>query len=301
MNTCKHFNDHLLTYHFDLVHSIHRKLMSKKQEYSVIKLIITDMDGTFLNSHGDYNRELFQEVVATMREQDVKFAPCTGKQVERVEELLGEQSKDFWILGDSATRIKHQGEYVYQSLLKNSVGLAIIDQLQAIEGSHIVIACTPDFAAITRDTPEHLQQRVRRSYAQVKLVDDYHDIRSDFVKITVYDENEQCPSIRPQLSQFDDQAYIVVSEAAWIDIADAGVHKGTTVERLQNMLGISKAETMVFGDGFNDIELMERADFSFAMRNAFEETKAVANFITRSNDEDAVMHTILQFLALQKK
>ena len=267
----------------------------------MIKLIITDMDGTFLNSHGDYNRDLFQQVVKTMREHGVQFAPCTGKQVERVEELLGEQSKDFWILGDSATRIKHQGKYVYQSLLCNALGLDIIRQLEAIEGSHIVIACTPEFAAIKRNTPEHLRTLVRRSYAHVKLVDKYDDISSDFVKITVYDENQQCPIIRPQLSHFDEQAYIVVSEAAWIDIANAGVHKGTTVERLQSMVGATEAETMVFGDGFNDIELMERAHFSFAMRNAFEETKAAANYITRSNDEDGVMHTILQFLALQKK
>ncbi|MEI8599058.1 HAD hydrolase family protein [Vibrio sp. M60_M31a] len=107
---------------------------------------------------------------------------------------------------------------------------------------------------------------MRRSYAEVKLVDSYEDITSDFVKITVYDENKQCPTIRPQLSHFDEQAYIVVSEAAWIDIANAGVHKGTTVERLQSIVGATEAETMVFGDGFNDIELMERAHFSFAMR-----------------------------------
>lgn len=69
----------------------------------MIKLIITDMDGTFLNSHGDYNRELFTRVVQVMQEHDVHFAPCTGKQVERVEELFGEQSENFWILGDSAT------------------------------------------------------------------------------------------------------------------------------------------------------------------------------------------------------
>ncbi|SIR35831.1 hypothetical protein SAMN05880558_11270 [Aeromonas sp. RU39B] len=267
----------------------------------MIKLIITDMDGTFLNNQGDYNRELFQDVVAVMRDQGVKFAPCTGKQVERVEELLGEQSRDFWILGDSATRIKHRGEYVYQSFLDNSLGLAIIRQLESIAGNHIVIACTPEFAAIRRDTPEPLQALVRRSYAQVNLVDAYEDITSDFVKITVFDENKQCAVIREQLSQFDNFAYIVVSEAAWIDIANAGVHKGTTVEMLQSILGVSKSETMAFGDGYNDIELMERADFSFAMRNAFEETKVVANYVTRSNDEDAVMHTILQFLTLQEK
>lgn len=265
----------------------------------MIKLIITDMDGTFLNSKGDYNRELFQEVARTMREMGVHFAPCTGKQVERVEELFGEESHDFWILGDSATRIKRKGTYVYQSLIKNEQGLEIIADLEKLSGEHIVIACTPECAFIHKETPQHLKSLVRRSYAKVEETSNYHVISSDFVKITVFDEDGQCPNLRSQLHHFDEQAYIVVSEANWIDIANAGVHKGTTVAKLQDLLGASKSETMVFGDGFNDIELMERADFSFAMRNAFDETKAVANFITRSNDEDAVMKTILQMLQLQ--
>lgn len=73
----------------------------------MIKLIITDMDGTFLNSRGDYNRALFAEVVAAMAQQGIHFAPCTGKQVDRVAARLGAQSANFWILEDSATRIKH--------------------------------------------------------------------------------------------------------------------------------------------------------------------------------------------------
>lgn len=267
----------------------------------MIKLIITDMDGTFLNSHGDYNRELFQTVVNVMKEHQIHFAPCTGKQVGRVEELLGEGSDDFWILGDSATRIKHQGQYIYQSLLPNPLGLDIIQTLEQLDGSHIVIACTPEAAVIRNDVPEHLQQLIRRSYADVRLMDDFRELDADFVKITVYDEQGRCPELRPHLSAFDDRAYIVVSEAAWIDIANVGVHKGTTVERLQKIVGATRAETMVFGDGYNDIELMACADFSFAMRNAFDETKAAANYITRSNDEDGVLHTILQMLSLQSR
>lgn len=266
----------------------------------MIKLIITDMDGTFLNSQGDYNRALFAEVVAAMRQQGVHFAPCTGKQVERVEELLGEESAHFWILGDSATRIKHQGRYVYQSLLGNALGLAIIHRLAHLPGAHIIIACTAEGAVIKEDTPDHLKALVRRSYTKVRTVADLADVTADFVKITVYDEQGRCPDLRGHLNEFDEDAYIVVSEKNWIDIANAGVHKGTTVARLQQMVGAERHETMVFGDGLNDIELMGCADFSFAMRNGCDETKAVANFITRSNDEDAVMHTILQFLALQR-
>ena len=72
------------------------------------------------------------------------------------------------------------------------------------------------------------------------------------------------------------------------------------MEILQERLGVNKDETMVFGDGLNDIELMTRAIWSFAMRNAFDETKQAARFITGTNDDDAVMTTIAQVLSLQQ-
>lgn len=203
-----------------------------------------------------------------MAQQGIHFAPCTGKQVDRVEALLG-----------------------------NALGLAIIRRLERLPGEHIVIAC----AAIREEVPDHLKALVRRSYTQVQTVADFGDITADVVKITVYDEQGRCLDLRGQLGEFDDEAYIVASDQQWIDIANAGVHKGTTVARLQQLVGAGRHETLVFGDGLNDIELMACADFSFAMRNGHDETKDAAHFITRSNDEDAVMHTILQLFALQRQ
>ena len=97
----------------------------------------------------------------------------------------GAQSANFWILGDSATRIKHQGRYVYQSLLGNALGLAIIRRLERLPGEHIVIACTAACAAIREAVPDHLKALVRRSYTQVQTVADFGDITADVVKITV--------------------------------------------------------------------------------------------------------------------
>lgn len=266
----------------------------------MIKLVLTDMDGTFLNNQGDFNRALYQDVKQLMKEKDVKFAPVTGKQCERVEELFGDESKDLWILGDSATRIKHNGEFVYESLLSNQVGLDIIKLLEDIHQDHTIIACTKDGAVIKDNLPPEEVAIVRGSYAQVKQVPHFDDLTEDFVKITIHDPALRCFETREKLSAFDDAAYIVASEAAWIDIANAHVHKGTTVEQLQNMLNVTPEETMAFGDGYNDIELMTRSTYSFAVRNAVPELKDVAHYITRSNEEDAVMKTMIDLLSLQE-
>ncbi|ACS85589.1 HAD-IIB family hydrolase [Musicola paradisiaca] len=265
----------------------------------MIKLIITDLDGTFLNSAGDFNRMLFPDVNALMQRKGVHFAPCTGKQCDRVEELFGASAADFWILGDSATRIKHRGRYAYQSLIDNALGREMIATLEAVNQEPVIIACTPNGAVLKDSLAPAMIEKVKKSYATVRLVPDFNAVTDDFVKISLFDENGRCHQTRTHLAPYDDRAYIVVSEAAWIDIADAGVHKGSTVARLQDMLQVTPQETAVFGDGLNDIELMRCGDYSFAMRNAFEETKAAARFITRSNDDDAVMHTIIQLLNLQ--
>lgn len=265
----------------------------------MIKLVITDLDGTFLNSQGDFDKEHYKKVRKLMNEKEVVFAACTGKQCERVEELFGEElSRNIWILGDSATRIKHNGEYVYESLLKNELGVSIIEKLEEIATDHIIIACTPTAAFIKSTTPETDAKMIRRSYAVVKTVDDYQDIQEDFVKITVFDIQKRCFEHVKELDSFKDRAYIVASEAAWIDISNYGVHKGTTVEELQKMLGVTKEETMAFGDGLNDRELLETATYSFAMSNAFEEIKEIAAFVTKSNDESGVLTTIEKILAL---
>lgn len=266
----------------------------------MIKLVLTDLDGTFLNSKGGFDKELYVKTKALMDSKNVKFAACTGKQCERVEELFGpELSKDLWILGDSATRIKRNGEYIYESLLPNETGLAIIQKLEQIASDHVIIACTPEAAIIEKSVSDDDAKIVRGSYATMKIVENLAEIESDFVKITVFDPKKRCFEHVKQLEEYHDKAYIVASEAAWIDISNVDVHKGTTVEALQNILEVSKEETMAFGDGLNDIELLNAAEYSFAMRNAFEQTKDVANFITKSNDENGVLDTIDKILSLQ--
>ncbi|GAB2540681.1 HAD-IIB family hydrolase [Gracilibacillus alcaliphilus] len=265
----------------------------------MIKLVLTDMDGTFLNNQGDFNRELFQEVKQVMQDKGVTFAPVTGKQCERVEELFGQDASGLWILGDSATRIKHKGEYVYESLLNNQTGQEIIAALEAISLDQTIIACTRNGAFIKETTPPEESAIVRMSYAQVHLVSDFKEITDDFVKITVHDPLLNCFVTKEHLADFFDRAYFVASEAAWIDIANVNVHKGTTVQKLQELLDVTADETMAFGDGYNDIELMRAAAYSFAVSNAVPETKAAASFVTGSNEEEAVMTTIIKILTLQ--
>lgn len=51
----------------------------------------------------------------------------------------------------------------------------------------------------------------------------------------------------------------------WIDFVDPAADKGNALKELQNILGIKKEETMVFGDNFNDIGMFQQAGASYAV------------------------------------
>ena len=101
-----------------------------------------------------------------------------------------------------------------------------------------------------------------------------------------------CKTTANQIKHYESEVYIIASDDEWIDIADLGVNKGTTIRRIQRLLQISPTDTIAFGDGLNDIDLFKAAKYKVAMDNAYPELKKEANLIAKNNDEDGVVQTL---------
>ncbi|WP_145148113.1 Cof-type HAD-IIB family hydrolase [Paenibacillus xylanexedens] len=266
----------------------------------MIKLVVTDLDGTFLNNKGSYDVELFKKVYGEMQQKGVTFVACTGKQCERVEKLFDEHGKGAWILGDSAARIKKDGEVVKEFCMDKDLALKAIDRIQDFDNTMTLIVCASDAAYVHSSISEDMYNVVKGSYERVIKTDSFETIESRFIKITVFDTEGRSTALRAHVEDtLSGQIYIVDSEAKWLDITALHTHKGETVKKLQEMLGVTYDETMSFGDGENDVELMAIAKYSFAVSNACDNTKKAANFITKSNEENGVLLTVQKILDLQ--
>lgn len=96
-----------------------------------------------------------------------------------------------------------------------------------------------------------------------------------------------------------EQFKVVISGGKCLDISKKEINKGKAIKLLQKKLGILSEKTMVFGDYLNDLEMMQEAKYSFAMKNAQPEVKEVAHFITEyDNTEDGVIKTIVKQLKI---
>ena len=77
---------------------------------------------------------------------------------------------------------------------------------------------------------------------------------------------------------------------------DGGKNKG--IDAIINHFGIKLEETMAFGDGGNDIDMLKHAGIGIAMENARDDVKEIADFITTSVDDDGVTNALKHYNVL---
>ena len=81
-----------------------------------------------------------------------------------------------------------------------------------------------------------------------------------------------------------------------LEINALGATKGEGILRLAKHLGIDPEATMGFGDGENDLSMMQKAGLGVAMANGEEIVKQAADHVTAHNDEDGVALAIEKFV-----
>ncbi len=102
----------------------------------------------------------------------------------------------------------------------------------------------------------------------------------------------------PALAPFAATHQVVVSGEHWVDVMNRTADKGAALRRLQRDLGITPAQTLVFGDYLNDLEMLDAAEWSFAMANAHPEVIGRARHLAPSNNDNGVLRTIARLLHL---
>lgn len=266
----------------------------------MIRLAVTDMDGTFLHTGGGYDRQLAREVLAEVQAAGIQLVACTGKQCERVEDLFEGVAADPWIIGDSAARITHGGRLMWQHPLGAELGQQVAQDLHRIDPELVVIVCVGDTAHVLDRTPEDLVDFVRMSYRTVVQVESFEEVTGEIVKVTAFDLSGRTARARALLRQtYGEAVHVIDSDPQWLDVTAAGVDKGTSLAVLQQYLDIGPEQTLAFGDGRNDLPLFDRAAFSMCVANGLEEVKEAAAFVIGANDEDAVLHVLRRFARAQ--
>lgn len=79
------------------------------------------------------------------------------------------------------------------------------------------------------------------------------------------------------------------------ELSVPGIHKATAIEILLKHLNFPKEDTFAYGDGINDIEMLEYVNTGIAMGNANDKLKAIADDVTNSHDENGIYNSFKKY------
>ncbi len=266
----------------------------------VIRLIATDLDDTLLDGHSALTDRTRRALTAAMA-AGCGVSLSSGRMLEAMLPFArGIPVNAPMLLYNGAMIYDHNtDETLYAPRIARETALGIVElaermglSIQLYPGKGYfcseIIAHTAAYARqIHVDaTPVHMpmSEWLRRNPA-------------DMQKMLIIDTPEGADRAQAALREaFPHGACFLKSKAHYLEIAPEGVDKGRSLAFLAEHLGLRPDEVMAFGDGQNDVPMLEYAGFGYAMANACPQALACTPLIAPPNTEDGVAQVIEKYL-----
>jgi Cof subfamily protein (haloacid dehalogenase superfamily) len=264
-----------------------------------IALVVSDVDGTLTNRAGAVSPANQREIRRVMN-CGVHFGIATGRPTRDLQRVREDLDLALPVIVSNGMMIEDlaTGEIIHSLQIEMTVIRAVLDLIV----SH-------DVDAVILDTPQGWIYQVRNATGEpppwiISVGDTAHRIDEwntylaedrTVLKIVAEGAESDLKRIEQALAAIEGvQVTASFPNNREIFVAHAG--KANAAKLLAARLGIDAANVLAIGDQRNDIELVRWAGIGVAMGNAVPELKAVADWITRSNDEDGVAHALAHFI-----
>lgn len=266
-----------------------------------IKVVAVDMDGTFLPSDHNYNKEKFKKVFNFFEENGIRFVAISGNQYYQIKTFFEEYADKITIVGDNGAVFFENNEEIRLESIATDVVEKILNYL--IENNYHLdlILDAEKTGYVLKEVEEHKKDRFRIYHTKVEELDSYFPLPDDnFTKFSFDTPIDETYNIIDDLTaEFGDVVQSVTSGHGNIDVIKKNTNKGTAMKYLLERWGLSPDNLMAFGDGGNDIEMLKLAKYSYAMDNASPDAKEAAKYLAKSNNEDGVLDAIIERLNIE--
>ena len=270
-----------------------------------IKIIALDLDGTLLNS----NKELTPRTKAALysaAERGIHIVPTTGRFYGGMPEEIRQLPFIKYAITVNGANVAcvQTGEVIYKAELPCAQAIEI---MRFLDEYPVVYDCYQENGAWMTETLKelideivlspHYRKMLHELRKPVKDLKDFLQKRKrDVQKVQLFTNK---PDVRvflmEELPRKFENLCVSSSTSDNVEINQKHANKGEALVALAEYLGINKEETMAFGDGLNDLSMLQCAGVGVAMANACPEAKEVSDKIALSCDEDGVARFIEEF------
>lgn len=257
----------------------------------MFKMIVTDLDGTLLNKTRKPSEQTKQYLI-NLKKEGYIIVIATGRIYTSILDATdGALFADYLISDTGACIYKRTGEPIFQNLISKECVENIFNYYNS--NCRFIDICDKNMIYKYSKTESENSSFVKTVTEKEELLK--KDLEISHISIAM-NTNEQVLDLYPKLvKDFSGLEILIMQDSfkdnKWIEMTAKGCSKYNAIKNLANFLGISNDEIIAFGDGRNDIDMIQNCGFGVALANALPEVKEVAQDVTPlDNHHDGVIH-----------
>lgn len=152
---------------------------------------------------------------------------------------------------------------------------------------------------LNKENPKHLEFKEQWGMKDEVIVDDFdiNNIETYIGMIVINNQKDVEPMIKALSPYFNIQRH---RNEFSFDLTIKGESKAKGIRELIKGLNKNMKDTIAFGDGRNDIEMLSEVELGIAMGNSMIEAKTAAKYVTTDIDDDGIMKALQYFSLIQR-
>ena len=265
------------------------------------QILALDLDGTLTNSKKEITEPTLKALI-DIQERGKKVVLASGRPTQGVMPLARQlHLSDYgsYILSFNGGRITdcRTGSVVYNKTLPLEVTEPLYRIARKFEGIDILTYGTEHIlSGIEPNQYTELESRINHMPI-IRTENFCAEITEPVNKFLITGDPDTIQKLKAEITEhFRSYLYVYCSDPFFLEIMPPRIDKANSLLKLLTSIGLTADEMICCGDGYNDLTRIETAGLGVAMANAQPLVREKADYITKSNDEDGVLHVINEFM-----
>lgn len=272
------------------------------------KIAFFDIDGTLCDSSGQVLASSKESIQAFRDKGNLTYI-CTGRSKPEILDSILEVGFDgiigagggYIVINDEVVKHQTMDETVVNTILtyfkENDIGYYLETNDGLFGSDNCVRKIREEMKTISENTGEPFDDLVNKMAWFEEVLESHKHDEVDYTTVNKISFINNTVPFSDIAEKFGDECYMYHSTVELFgpqsgEIAVKGVDKKNAIEFVLEKLGMTKEQTIAFGDGDNDIVMFEAVDYGIAMDNATDNLKKIASEITDSADDDGIANSL---------
>lgn len=253
----------------------------------MIKAVFFDVDGTLVSHKSKSVPESTRRAIGQLKEKGIKVCMATGRHLLEIEELpVKDIEFDGYVMQNGQLCYNEKKELLFGFPLEPETIEKFVKMFDEKEIPILFVEDDQMYLNFVNDRVRQTQSDISTSVPQIGTYGGgtlYH--------VCAYVDDVEAVDIAEKMSE----CKITRWHPKAIELIAGSGGKMAGIKKLIEVYGITQEEVMAFGDGENDMEMLQYAHIGVAMGNAVDEAKAIADYVTSDIDENGIENALKYF------